>query len=406
MAKNILQVYTANPITVNAPTDLMYFGRSPYGLGDDAGMTFSSFASQFAAPFTPAALTETNDTNVTLTLSGTPATALLQAVNLTLGWTGTLSPARGGTGVNNGTSTLTLGGSLITTGAFSSTFNMTGATNVTFPTSGTLATTSTASGIINAGLINQLAWYAANGTAVSGLSTAPSGVLVTSAASVPSISTTLPNGLAMGTPGSLTLTNATGLPISGITGLGTGVATALGQNVTGSGGIVLANGPTFVTSTITAPSITFSTTSGIIGTTTNNNAPTGSVGEYLTTSSSAVTTSVTSSTATNILSLSLTAGDWNVWGTVTYFGGASTVVALIDSWVSTLSATRPVSEFRQSFLFAAGFTPYGIGGPLSINAPIARISLASTTTVYLQAYSIFTVSTTTAGGAIYARRER
>src|SRR6266481_4105598 len=44
------------------------------------------------------ALTEFNDTNVTLTLGGTPATALLQPVSLTLGWTGTLAVARGGTG--------------------------------------------------------------------------------------------------------------------------------------------------------------------------------------------------------------------------------------------------------------------------------------------------------------------
>lgn len=44
-----------------------------------------------------AALTKFNDTNVTLTLGGTPATALLQAVSITAGWTGTLAVARGGT---------------------------------------------------------------------------------------------------------------------------------------------------------------------------------------------------------------------------------------------------------------------------------------------------------------------
>ncbi len=49
---------------------------------------------------TPSALTEVNDTNVTLTLGGTPLTALLQAVSLTLGWTGFLAVGRGGTGVN------------------------------------------------------------------------------------------------------------------------------------------------------------------------------------------------------------------------------------------------------------------------------------------------------------------
>ena len=43
---------------------------------------------------TPAALTAVNDTNVTLTLGGTPATALLQATSITVGWTGTLPAAR------------------------------------------------------------------------------------------------------------------------------------------------------------------------------------------------------------------------------------------------------------------------------------------------------------------------
>jgi len=42
----------------------------------------------------PAALTKTNDTNVTLTLGGSPTTALLAATSLTLGWTGTLADSR------------------------------------------------------------------------------------------------------------------------------------------------------------------------------------------------------------------------------------------------------------------------------------------------------------------------
>ena len=47
---------------------------------------------------TPAALTKTDDTNVTLTLGGSPSTALLAATSLTLGWTGVLAVSRGGTG--------------------------------------------------------------------------------------------------------------------------------------------------------------------------------------------------------------------------------------------------------------------------------------------------------------------
>jgi hypothetical protein len=44
------------------------------------------------------ALTKTDDTNVTMTLGGTPASALLNSTSLTLGWTGTLAAARGGLG--------------------------------------------------------------------------------------------------------------------------------------------------------------------------------------------------------------------------------------------------------------------------------------------------------------------
>jgi hypothetical protein len=69
---------------------------SQYIRGDGTLATFPTIPS-----FTPAALTRTNDTNVTLTLGGTPTTALLQATSLTLGWTGQLGITRGGTGLNS-----------------------------------------------------------------------------------------------------------------------------------------------------------------------------------------------------------------------------------------------------------------------------------------------------------------
>lgn len=47
---------------------------------------------------TGSALTKTDDINVTLTLGGSPADALLSGVSLTLGWNAQLSVERGGTG--------------------------------------------------------------------------------------------------------------------------------------------------------------------------------------------------------------------------------------------------------------------------------------------------------------------
>ena len=56
-------------------------------------------------------------------------------------FTGVLTGTYGGTGVNNGSSTITIGGNLTFSGAFTQTFTATGNTSLTLPTSGTLQTT-------------------------------------------------------------------------------------------------------------------------------------------------------------------------------------------------------------------------------------------------------------------------
>lgn len=60
----------------------------------DAAAARTTLGLTSAATATPSALTKTDDTNVTLTLGGTPATALLQATSITVGWTGTLALSR------------------------------------------------------------------------------------------------------------------------------------------------------------------------------------------------------------------------------------------------------------------------------------------------------------------------
>ena len=98
--------FNGSPI-VGGPGGLATISDTPPAVGaagsfwweSDTGALHISYSSAWVAVTpVPAALTRTNDTNVTLTLGGTPGTALAQPVSLTLGWTGTLSTARGGTG--------------------------------------------------------------------------------------------------------------------------------------------------------------------------------------------------------------------------------------------------------------------------------------------------------------------
>lgn len=75
----------------------------------------------------------------------TPNVATTGAVQLS----GILNPASGGTGVNNGTSTLTLAGNFATSGAFPVTLTATASTALTLPTSGTLVTTTATQTLTN-----------------------------------------------------------------------------------------------------------------------------------------------------------------------------------------------------------------------------------------------------------------
>lgn len=215
---------------------------------------------------------------------------------------------------------------------------------------------------------------------------------------------------ALGTPSSGTLTSCTGLPAStGISGLGTGVATALGANVTGSGGIVLVTSPTLVTPTLgaaSATSLTFSSTSGIIGATTNNSAATGSVGEYVSSQiSSGSAVSLTTATKANVTSISLTAGDWDVCGNVSFTPAGTTNIQVVIGWTSTSSATQPDSSLISMLSYGSSGIVIGTNF-LAFPVPTVRYSLASTTTVYLSVDAVFTVSTLTVCGLIFGRRVR
>lgn len=154
------------------------------------------------------------------------------------------------------------------------------------------------------------------------------------------------------------------------------------------------------TDDVTFDSVAFSnTTKGIIGTTTNDNAAAGSVGQFVTSviAASPGVTLNSSGIQQDVTSISLTAGDWDVWGNVAV---SSATMTLMAGWVSSSSATIPdLSLYNPIPCNAAVITNTGLC------VPGRRFSLSTTTTIYLTATANFSGSATACGG-IYARRVR
>ena len=186
--------------------------------------------------------------------------------------------------------------------------------------------------------------------------------------------------------------------------MGVGTAAPTSGNITATGTITGAtvSGAISGTTISASSTITPSQTSGIVGTTTNNNANAGSVGEFVSAvlaSGSAI--SLTNVTPANVVSVSLTAGDWDCQGQVshTMSVGGSFVVANITT--TTASVTN-----SNNGGYAAYQTNAATVLAYTLNTGRLRLSLASTTTVFLVAESSFGSGTSTAYGFLSCRRVR
>lgn len=162
--------------------------------------------------------------------------------------------------------------------------------------------------------------------------------------------------------------------------------------------------------------ITPSSTAGIVGTATNDSANAGSVGEFICAqvtnggspagcaTNSNAPISLTTATAANVTSISLTAGDWDVTGNIAFNNGASTVQTIAIGAIVTTSATLPTIPNSGAEVYLPVTLSTGQGPILPVGQ--IRLSLSSTTTVFLVAQASFTASTSAVYGFIGARRRR
>jgi Pectate lyase superfamily protein len=132
------------------------------------------------------------------------------------------------------------------------------------------------------------------------------------------------------------------------------------------------------------------------------NATAGSIGEYVSSAiASGSAVSLTTATAANVTSISLTAGDWDVDGNVNIAGSTATYTQGVGG-ISTTSATLPTDGTEVNS--GAQFTALSVTDGLTL--PRKRVSISSTTTVYLVGKATFSAGTMTAYGSISARRVR
>lgn len=141
------------------------------------------------------------------------------------------------------------------------------------------------------------------------------------------------------------------------------------------------------------------------GTSTSNNSSVGSVGEYMSSSVSTSTTiNLTNNTAKTISGITLSPGDWDVWGLVGYTNASTTTITTyIANGLSTVIDTFPSQPNEggavDSYINRTG----GSAGSLFCQR---RYTCSINTTIYLIGYASFTVSTMSAYGTIAARRRR
>ena len=145
--------------------------------------------------------------------------------------------------------------------------------------------------------------------------------------------------------------------------------------------------------------------SQVSGTTTNDNAAAGVVGEYIESvvdSGSAI--SLTNGVAKDITSISLTAGDWDVSASIGFLPAATTSITNKKASVSLVSNTRDSTNGR--FWGHASAASVDTAIQSIYTSKVLRFSLSSTTTLYLVAEAVFSVSTMTGFGSLSARRVR
>lgn len=148
---------------------------------------------------------------------------------------------------------------------------------------------------------------------------------------------------------------------------------------------------------------TASVVGGLRGTTTNDSACVGCVGEYVESNSCGSPTVLTSNSAVGVASATLGAGDWDVFGAAVIQASNGASVLHVAGGSNT---TNGVFAGLGSYSYSAATTSLGTDLLWQMPIPTERYSLAASSPVFLNAFSIFSPGSSVGCGVISARRIR
>lgn len=123
------------------------------------------------------------------------------------------------------------------------------------------------------------------------------------------------------------------------------------------------------------------------------------MGEYFSNSTTGTNTPTT--TIVNATSVTLTPGDWDVWGTIHFTSSVSGAITFSEAGISINSATMGGLGTLVSYNMT---NANGTG--MDIATPVVRLSISGSTTVYTVGGIVFASGTATSNGFIAARRVR
>lgn len=163
---------------------------------------------------------------------------------------------------------------------------------------------------------------------------------------------------------------------------------------------------TNVNAAVSASNLSSSGTTSLKGTTTNDNAAAGYIGQLIESEvlqGSAVT--LTSTASKNVTFIPLSGGDYDVWGNVFFLGNAATTTTSYLAAINSVTDALPTFPGKGGLGGLSGQFPAGFTGQC-LNAGTLRVQVTTSANIYLVAQCTFAVNSMSAFGYIGARRRR